>query len=119
MLVGHAELALQIVERLLRRRVVIEQRLAVLDDPSARILIGKPLPPLVHELLEFPLVAAALIVQAVEKIIILAAGTQLAKRLLAVRRQRKPLDETDLVFRPRRRRVTQTGGQRGCRNQGG
>ena len=89
----------QVVERRARVLLEREQRLAVLDDLAAGILVGEALAPLIHEFVEPGRVAAALVVQAVEEIVVLAAGNQFAKGFLTVGRQGEALDEADFIFR--------------------
>ena len=108
----------QIRERLLRSRIVREQRLAVQDDPPLRALAGETLAPLVEDVRELCSVARVLKMQRVEKIIVLGAGDEFAEHLRAIRREREFLDEADLILRPRTDGQDERGDEGDCRGEG-
>ena len=108
----------QIRERLLRSRIVREQRLAVQDGPPLRALAGETLTPLVEDVRELCSVARVLKMQRVEKIIVLGAGDEFAEHLRAIRREREFLDEADLILRPRTDGQDERGDEGDCRGEG-
>ena len=93
----------QIRERLLRSRIVREQRLAVQDGPPLRALAGETLTPLVEDVRELCSVARVLKMQRVEKIIVLGAGDEFAEDFLALRRECEFFNIADFIIRPRER----------------
>jgi hypothetical protein len=78
--------------------VVADQRLAILDDPPLRG-IGEALRPLLEDRGELRSLRGVLIVQRMEKVILLRAGNELLEHRVAIRGEREFFDEADFVFR--------------------
>ena len=95
------QLLAQILQSLLRVRVVTNQRLAIFNDlPLARI--RKPLRPLLHDRGQLRLLPRILIMQCVEKVILLRPRHELLQNRCPILRERKFFDETNLVIRQQR-----------------
>ena len=108
----------QVLEGFLRIRAVSQERFTVLEH-WALLRIREACGPLGEHLGKFLLLPGGLVVQRVEKVIVLGAGHELSQGGLAIGSQRKGFNEAEVGVGPDSQRSGQRSGQSSGQNPGG